>query len=116
MFYHDDGIPDEDAFERHLVGMKDGDKIAIPDGMRKQDALLCIGTAETKTPICFEVKKRMIYATEDPYVTILFNLPEQYEARIPEGHRMSFRRAIIKVQKKRRSIFKMNGELLTVGI
>lgn len=116
MFYHEDGIPNEDAFERHLVSMKDGDKIAIPDGMRKQDALLCIGTAETKTHVCFEVRKRMVYAKEDPYVTILFNLPEPYEGRVPEGKRIFFSRAIIKVQKKRRSVFKMNGDLITVGI
>lgn len=114
MFYHEDGIPNEDAFVDHLAKMGDGDKVDIPEGMRRQDALICVGAAETRTHICFTVKSGTVYAHEDPYVTLLFNAPMFSKGVIPYGERELFLQAVRKARKKRNCSFKISGSEIRV--
>jgi hypothetical protein len=74
MFYHDDGLPDEDAFTDYLVNMKHGDEIEAPNGMRRNVLELCVGAAEFRSPLMFSIKRRVVKATLDPYVYALYNL------------------------------------------
>lgn len=114
MFYHEDGLPDEDAFVDYLVQMADGETVKIPEGMRKQDSALCVGAAEMKTHICFEIKGGIVLASEDPYVTILLNSKAGSEGYAPVGQIELFRQAIRKVRKKSKNKFSMKGDRITI--
>lgn len=116
MFYHDDGIPNENAFVSYLVGMKNGETVKIPKGMRKRDAILCVLSAEPKTPTYFEIEKDVVYAYEDEIVKRLFYMEEGVETYIPITEMDAYRKAIRKMHKKRTSKFRINGIKLTVEI
>lgn len=114
MFHHEDGLPNEDAFVDHMERMKDGETVKIPKGMRRRDALLCVGAAETRTHICFSVKGDTVYAREDPYVTMLFRAPIFSKGNIPEGQKEIFRQAVERVRRKRDCTYRISGYEITV--
>lgn len=116
MFYHEDGIPDEDAFVAYLAQMKDGDTVKIPRGMKPHDASMCVGAAEPKTHICFKVERGLVLASEDPYVTLLLRSPPGAELDVPVGARVYFKAALHKVRKKSKNSFKMVGGKIVVDL
>lgn len=119
MFYHDDGIPDEEAFLKHLIKMKDGESVEIPKGMKMYDADMCIGSADRRTHAFLERRGKKVYATEDAHVKFVFHLEPGIAHALPATEpweMFAWKQAVDIVKKKHNGKwYDLTGDVITVG-